>query len=822
MDAVAVERHELHDGWLLAPVVVDPRLPDAIPATVPGCAHTDLLAAGLTADPLHDRNELDVAWVADADWVYRTRFQVHRDSPGDLVELVADGLDTLAKVEVNGQVVGLTENMHRTYRFDIGDVVHDGDNELSITFASAAREALDRRATRGDWPSSSFGQPFNQIRKMACSWGWDWGPTLTTAGIWRPIRLEVTPAARLASVRPEVNVDEHGHGTVDVRCAVGRVDQRALRIIATVTAPGDAGTVTVAEALVDDVDAAVHLDVGAIERWWPRSLGAQPRYELTVELRTTDDELVDSWSRSIGFRSVVLDHSADDRGAAFTFVVNDVALFARGVNWIPDDPFPSRVTAARVRERLQQAVDANVDLVRVWGGGVYESEDFYDACDELGLMVWQDFTFACAAYPEEHLHDEVAAEAADNVERLMPHPSLVLWNGNNENIWGWFDWGWQEQLAGRSWGAGFYLDLLPRIVGEIDPGRTYWPGSPWSGSMTVSPNADAHGCVHVWDVWNQIDLDRYRDRTPRFVAEFGWQAPPTWSTMRTSIDDEPLAVDSPGMAHHQKATDGDRKLARGIESRFGATIAGGEPFVHWWWAAQLVQARAITVGIEHFRSLRGWCMGTVWWQLNDCWPVTSWAVVDGGGRRKPAWYALRDAYRDRLLTVQPRGDQLHLVAVNDGVEAWAARGTARRISFDGRVLATQEIDLALDARSVGSVALEHRVAAASDPTRELIVIDAGGERSIWWFSEDQHLALRPPRYHVLIEPLGERRWRVHVSADVLVRDLSALVDRIASGASVDRQLLTILPGERGTFIVDGVDDLHAPLDQWLFSANQLR
>jgi beta-mannosidase len=686
--------------------------------------------------------------------------------------------------------------MHRTYRFDVGALLTEGDNRLSVTFDSATRYCDALRGSEGHWPSASFERPYNYLRKMACSWGWDWGPWLTTAGIWRPVALHGWSDDRLVSVRPTTHVDGDDHGTVDL-------------IVATV---GNGGTVkvrlwdpegaVVAESQHDITGGDVQLEVaaGTVRRWWPHTLGEQPLYTLEIEL-LHDGEAIDSWARRIGFRTVDLDTSADATGAAFTFVVNGSPIFARGVNWIPDDVFPSRITSAQYRERLQQAKDANVDMIRVWGGGIYEDDAFYEACDELGLLVWQDFLFACAAYPEHLLVDEVEAEVRDNVPRLMSHPSLVVWNGNNENIWGYVDWGWQERLQGRTWGAGFYFDVLPRICAELDPARPYWPGSPYSGSMDVAPNADAHGCAHLWDVWNQLDYTRYRDHAPRFASEFGWQAPPSWQTLRSSISDPVLAPDSPGMAHHQKALDGDLKLTRGLAAHVGVPAG----FDAWWFGTQLMQARAVTTGIEHLRSLRGHCMGSIWWQLNDCWPVTSWAVVDGGGVRKPAWHALRDAYRDQLLTVQPRGSALVVFAVNDSSEPWSVDGTVRRVRFDGTVIAESAVRLTVGPLSVASVELAADVSAADDPTSEVLVVDGGGQRTWWWFAPDHSLALAEPTLTATWERNGHLLLGT-ITTDVFVRDLTIYPDRLVAEAAIDRQLISLLPGETTEVTITGLGD----------------
>lgn len=457
----------IDEGWILRHDGA------ALPATVPGCVHTDLLAAGIIPDPFLGRNETDVAWVGRRDWTYETTLT---PIPGghEQTDLVFDGLDTAAEIRLDGQLLGSVRNMHRSHRFDITGL----SGRLSVNFRSAYGEAEAVRGRLGERPNA-YPEPFQYIRKMACSFGWDWGPTLVTAGIWKRVRLEHWSTARIARVRPVVTV-EQGVGCVELY-----VDVERTRVEAGLTLGARIGGVR-AEATVDGTSGVVRLEVPDVELWWPRGYGEQPLYD--VELWLSHEGLLDIWRRRIGFRSVELDRGADEHGSGFTFVVNGERLFARGVNWIPDDVLPSRITRERYRTRLTQAADAGVDLVRVWGGGIYESEDFYDACDELGLLVWQDFPFACAAYPEEQpLRGEVEAEARENVVRLMPHPSLVLWNGNNENLWGFKDWGWEQRLAGDSWGEGYYLGLLPRVVAELDPTRPYTPGSPGPAPGTVTP-----------------------------------------------------------------------------------------------------------------------------------------------------------------------------------------------------------------------------------------------------------------------------------------------------------------------------------------------
>ncbi|MEO3814501.1 glycoside hydrolase family 2 protein [Sphaerisporangium sp. B11E5] len=785
----------LHDGWILTAVSDDVDIA-GVPATVPGCVHTDLLAAGLIDDPYLDDNENRLTWIGRATWAYETTF-TWADDGAERADLVCDGLDTVAAVLLNGTEVAATANMHRSYRFPVRELLREGENTLRVVFGSPYDYAERRRAEVGDRPGA-YDEPYQFIRKMACNFGWDWGPTLVTSGIWRPVGLHAWSGARLASVRPLVTMEGPG-GRVEVRAAVERATDAPLVVTAEV-----AGVRAEARLAPGEHEAVLVLAVPEPDMWWPRGHGDQPLYPLTVRVapegtgQGAGEALPghDEWTGTVGFRSVRLDLT----DGAFTIVVNDVPVFVRGANWIPDDCFPARVTRERLEERLGQACGANMNLVRVWGGGLYESDDFYDLCDRLGLMVWQDFPFACAAYPEEEpFASEVEAEARDNVVRLMPHPSLVLWNGNNENIEGYHDWGWREKLGGRTWGAGFYFDLLPRVVAELDPTRPYWPGSPYSGAPDLPPNDPARGTVHIWDVWNREDYLRYGAYHPRFAAEFGFQGPPAYATLRRAVRDEPLTPGSPGVAHHQKALDGMEKLLRGL----GDHLPRPSGMDDWHYLTQLNQARALTFALERFRAQAPRCMGTVLWQLNDCWPVISWSAVDGDGRRKPLWYAVRRAYADRLITFQ--GDAV--VLVNDGGSEWAGELAVARLALSGEPLAEETFPVAVPARGAVPVPLPAALAAAGDPAKELVTAALGGLSAVRFFAEDTEVAFPEAQMDVATEPVPGGT-RVTVTARTLVRDLALFPDRLDPRAEVDDMLVTLPPGATATFHVTSP----APLD----------
>ena len=783
----------VHDGWTVT--AAGGEIPDrmagiAVPATVPGCVHLDLMAAGLIPDPHLDENEIDVAWVGRVDWRYQSTFAW--DGSGSEVDLVALGLDTVATVEINGTVIARTANMHRSYRFAIRDLLVIGSNTLTITFAAGLTAAEQASAALGPRPHVNS-HPFNALRKMACNFGWDWGPVLITAGIWRPLLLEIWHDARIAAVRPLVEVDGSTgrlHAHVDVQRSASC--DGALHLDVDIDGVRSSATIARGES-----SAVVDVAVPEAKLWWPHGYGEQPLYSVGVTLSCDDVELA-TWSGQVGFRTVELDTSVDDHGSAFRLIVNGVPVFARGVNWIPDDSFPSRVTRERYAQRLEQARAANVNLLRVWGGGIYESDDFYAICDERGLLVWQDFLFACAAYSEEEpLRGEVIAEAREAVTRLSPHPSLALWNGNNENIWGYEDWGWKEHLGDMTWGLGYYTDILPAIVAELDPTRPYSPGTPYSFSADLHPNDATHGTMHIWDVWNELDYTAYRRYVPRFVAEFGFQGPPTWATLTRAVHDDPLAPESVGVLLHQKADDGNGKLARGLNTHLPQPAT----FDDWLWATSLNQARAVALGVEHFRSWSPVCMGAIVWQLNDTWPAVSWAAIDSDGRRKPLWYALRSSFRDRLLTLQPRDGGLTLVAVNDSSQPWREDVTLTRRTIDGAAVSAAAVLLDIAPRSTVAFAVPSAVATAgrSDAT-EVVVAETSEQRAWWHPREDIDAGLPAPELKTVLHETPDG-YRLEVVAHTLIRDLALLVDRLAPDAAVDDMLVTLLPGESVSFMI---------------------
>jgi beta-mannosidase len=791
----------LTDGWTvraLSGPVPSGFAAEPVLAEVPGCVHTDLLRAGLIADPFDGDNESTQQWIGDTVWQYRNTFTWTRDS-NTRHDLVAYGLDTVATVELNGTLLALTENQHRSYRFDVDDALVEGQNTLTVTFAAPVPEAEARDVLHGARPRVNH-HPFNQLRKTAANYGWDWGIDAATSGIWQPIGIDSWSGVRIASVRPLVDV-QHGQGVLNAHVSIerdGTSVAEPVEVAVRVRRASDDWLETTATIPADSDTAHVVVRMPDVQLWWPIGHGTQPLYDVSVEARCGSSGSA-MWSTRVGFRTVELNTAADESGNPFQLRVNGELVLVRGANWIPDHAFVTEVDRERYARRLRDATEANMNLLRVWGGGRYESDDFYELADEAGILVWQDFLLACAAYAEEDwLAVEIEAEAREQIARLSSHPSLVIWNGNNENIWGFAEWGWRSQLAGRTWGNGYYRELFPALLAELDGTRAYSPASPYSFDDYLNPNDPRNGTVHVWDVWNQRDYTAYREYEPHFVSEFGFQGPPAWSTLTAVVHDDPLDPYGAQMLVHQKAADGNLKLERGMAGHL--PVPRG--IEDWHWSTQLNQAHALRFGIEHFRSLAPHNTGTIVWQLNDNWPVISWAAVDFDEHRKPLWFALQHAYAPRLATIQPRVGGLALVVLNDTPQPFAGTVAVSRTTFDGEVRAVEKLEVSADARGATATPLPPALATFEDATVELLIASfpagSGYADATWNGAEvvDQHLATSPVLAAAIAVDGG---YEVQVQAASYARDLTLLVDRVDPAASVDTGLVTLFAGDSHLF-----------------------
>lgn len=775
-------------------------LREGVPGRLPGSVHEDLLTAGLIGDPYQDDEAWRTAWIGESDWCYETELTPEdgtaRETEAIAHQLVLSGVQGVATVVLGGTAVARIVNSHREYRIDVGDHLRAGGARLRIEFASAARAMREAEAADPGGPlPHDWGHPYERLRIVACTAGWDWAPPMLTAGVAGRAVLESWAGPRLeARVRTTLE-SGLGSGELLVDVSIGGSGGEAAT-----------GTVEVRMAehcWVREVDGATHLrlPVPAPQPWWPRGYGAPRLYEVEVALLGTGQRV----RRRVGFRHVRLDTSPDEHGRRFVLVVNGREVFARGANWIPDDLRLVRTVADHYATRVGQAAGANMTMLRVWGGGRYEHDAFYEACDEAGLLVWQDFAFACAAYPEEEpLCSEVEAEAREQVRRLAAHPSVVIWNGSNECLQGWEDWGWPERVGDRTWGHGYYWGLLPAVLAEEAPEVPYVPSSPFSSTPGVAANADGEGTVHLWDQWNLLDHATYRDHVPRFVAELGHQAPATWATLARSMSDWPVAPDSEAMAFRQRQPGGMAHLLRRLEGHVPEPHALAGDLDDWLWATQLHQADALRAAAGHLRGSWPRTAGMLVWQLNDAWPGISWSVLDHGGRPKPAWYALRRAFAPRAISIEPRDGSLWVVLVNDTDDPWEAETLVRRVHVEEGEWAADVLASSVPPRSVARLLVPAGLAQPHRRREEILVADVSGLRATSALCRPDGVRWAParPRVAVTEEVTAESSgWYVAVSADVVLSDVALLVDRVDGDARVDDMLRTLLPGETVSFAV---------------------
>jgi len=662
-----------------------------IPATVPGCVHTDLMAAGKIADPFYRANETDCQWIGETDWVYRRTFDLPADSlRRDRVLLRCEGLDTFATLTLNGRRIAKTDNQHRTYEFDVKRLLKAGKNTVEVRFDSVIpyiRRQEAKRYLPNMGGSAIAAAAWPHVRKSACNFGWDWGPMATTAGIWRDIYLLAFDTARLADVRIE---QDHSRGKVslDVSAEVEATGRGKLTAAVTVTFGGR--IVAEGSAPVRGGKAALRLPIKHPKLWWPAGMGDQPLYDVTVDLLDAGDALIDSSARRIGLRELKLVQKTDRWGESFHFEANGHRFFAKGANWIPADAWPTRLTSEDYERLIIDAVAANMNMLRIWGGGIYEADVFYDLCDELGICVWQDFMFACAGYPgyDEAFLDNVRAEVDDNVRRLRHHPSIALWCGNNE-IEGWLtadEWG-EDTMSWRDYKA-IFDKAIPQTLRKLDS-RPYIPGSPHSpGKCRLDYNGPDAGDAHLWMVWHGgAPFEWYYSSFHRFVSEFGFQSFPEPRTVRAYTNPGDRNVTSPVMEHHQRSGIGNSKIMTTMLEWFRLP----KDFDSTLQLSQIQHAMAIQTAVEHWRRNMPRCMGSLYWQFNDCWPVASWASVDYFGRWKALHFAARRFHAPILISgaFDAEKGRVDVVATSDRLKNKRGKLTWRLTTVDGRKLITE-------------------------------------------------------------------------------------------------------------------------------------
>lgn len=629
-------------------------------AHVPGSVYADLMADGTMPDPFWRENELDAFERMKKDYVYQRAFTVTEAQLAHAhVELVCEGLDTLAHVSLNGHEIAFTNNMHITWVWDVKEQLHAGENTLEIRFDSPILYCAKKAEEAPGWESSDATPGFRHLRKAHCMFGWDWGPRLPDAGIWRPIFLRTWDAARLENA---LMLQAHHDGVVDVTIRPEIAGESAWS--AEITAPDGEVIIIPETTAAEQVITIEHPQL-----WWPNGLGKQPLYRVTVRLATGDTRV---WR--IGLRTMTVSREKDEWGEEFCHVVNGMKVFAMGADYIPEDNILARVTPERTRRLLEDCKAANFNAIRVWGGGYYPDDAFYDICDELGLLVWQDLMYACAFYDlTPDFERSIRVETHQNVARLRHHASLALICGNNEMEM--FMAGANSALINhRTWEfvptyphhitdyVKMFEYILPAIVKETAPQTYWWPASPSSGGNFDAPNDENRGDNHYWDVWHgEKPFTEYRKFFFRYASEFGFQSFPCLKSVKQFTLPDDRNIFSRVMERHQRNQAANGKIL----SYLSQTFRYPNSFDDLLYASQLMQAEAIRYGVEHWRRNRGRCMGAIIWQLNDIWPVASWASIDYYGRWKALHYAAKRFFAPVMISAEEEGELSQNPKINE-------------------------------------------------------------------------------------------------------------------------------------------------------------
>jgi beta-mannosidase len=804
------------------------------PAQVPGSVHTDLLAAGVIGDPYVGAAEAGLQWIGLADWEYRARFDVDAETLArPHAELRFDGLDTFTEVSLNGAPLLDADNAHRTWRARVDGRLRATGNELRIVFRSPIRTLLPRvqampHKIAGNYPSPYGDEPAdamvgNFVRKPAYHFGWDWGPRYVTAGVWRDVHLESWNERRITDLAVRTDALDAQRAALTVQLQVDNAAAGKARVAVEVFDP-DGKRVARSERrmALQPGDNALQLPVQIAQprRWWPVGYGAQDRYRVHATVEGARDA-----SLRTGLRTVELRRAEDaDGGQGFAFVVNGVPVFAKGANVIPFDMFPARVTRERLRRDLQAARDANMNMLRNWGGGYYESDDFFDIADELGLLVWQDFMFGGGMQPgfDPAFRASVVAEARDNIRRLRHHPSLVLWCGNNEEETAWKDWGHGKALtaadpefAAKVWQG--YVELfgndLRTVVAEEGLGVPYWSSSP-SNDLDAKANDSRRGDKHYWDVWGgpALPATAYLRETPRFMSEYGLQAWSQLSTVDAFAARDEQRIDGPVIRAHQKfmAGKGNERLLLYIERDYGTPRS----FPDFIYLSQVMQAEGIELAALHHRASRPYTMGSLYWQLNDVWPGASWSSLDYFGHWKALHFHARRFYADVAVAALRDDDGVtRFSLINDGRDAITAQWRVRVMDVEGREFARQQETVTLSPMGVTDVArfVDADLLKGHDPARsvatfELLRHGAVLARRLVHFVPAKEQALAAHRWQADLRAEGDHAvLRLH--ANQLVRAAWIAFDGL--DAVIDDNAFDLLPGETRELAVRGSADLPA-------------
>jgi beta-mannosidase len=802
----------LNENWSFSQAGKD----NWLPATVPGCVHTDLLANKLIPDPFYRMNEKDEQWIDKEDWIYKNSFVVDSVITSmQKIELSFKGLDTYADVYLNDSLILKTDNMFREWNPEVKKYLRTGNNLLKIVFHSAIKEGLQKYDALGyTIPVSDNDQSENGgvgkkrvsifTRKAGYHYGWDWGPRFVTSGIWRPVSL----LAWNNVILRDLYIKQNSLTTIKAELNVGVSIEAAsaCRSYLVLSINGK-------EALRKNLNLKPGINLVNLplviekpELWWPNGFGKQALYSIKAVLDPINDKLISSSiEKRIGLRKIELIQEPDSVGKSFGFRVNGKNIFIKGANYIPQDNFLNRVTPERYEHILQSAADANMNMLRVWGGGIYENDIFYNLCDEKGLLVWQDFMFACAMFPGDAAFlENVKQEAKDNITRLRSHPSIAIWCGNNECLSAWYQWGYKDsvprqqgkEVADKIWKAyedNFHV-LLPSLVKELDPEREYWCSSPAAGFNI--PSNWTSGDNHYWGVWWAKDpFSDYYKKIGRFMSEYGFQSFPELKTVKYYTVPADWNIYSDVMKAHQRSSIGNVT----IEEYMLRDYKKPKDFQSYLYLGQVLQAEGTKIAMEGHRRARPYCQGTMFWQIDDCWPVASWSTIDYFGRWKAQQYYAVKAYAPVLVSPVLDNGKLKVYVCSDRFDSFKAKLSVQVSDMTGKPVSTKEQEITV-AENASNLALEipiKEITSKGDPSQlyVYVAIKENGKLlsdNLILFLSPKDVKLPKPLINVSISNSDEG-YKITLTSDKLALN-TYLCNDITEGFFKDNYF-TLLPGE---------------------------
>ena len=708
-DASLMVATEISSNWTFHQADKD----EWLPATVPGCVHTDLLANGKIEDPFYRLNEHKLQWIDKVNWEYKTTFNIDPDAiKRDRIALDFKGLDTYADVFVNGAQVLSANNMFREWLVDVKPQVKEGANELRILFRSPIIEGLKKydangyvipvsdndQAVNGEVPDGKMVSVYT--RKAGYHFGWDWGPRLVSSGLWRPVYLTVWDDARIENLQLKQNSVSEKEASLT---AVFEIEANADNE-ATITIQNDGNELARTNIKLTKGISTYPVDfkIENPKLWWTNGLGEAHLYNIKGKLEI--GKRITEKSERIGIRTLQLVRDKDANGTSFYFKLNGVPVFMKGANYIPNDVFPARVTDEMYQKVINTSKISNFNMLRIWGGGIYENDRLYDLCDQNGILVWQDFMFACAMFPgDDAFLENVKQEAADNIKRMRNHPSIAMWCGNNEILAAWFGWGWKQkeeaknkENADKIWKSytDIFHHILPDAVATYDPDRSYWDSSPCAGMG--NPSDLNNGDDHYWGVWWGKDpFKMYATHIARFMSEYGFQSFPEMKTVKQYATPEDYDIFSEVMKSHQRSSIGNGT----IEYYMLQDYKKPKNFESFLYVNHVLQAEGIKFALEGHRRAAPFCMGSLVWQINDCWPVASWSSTDYYQRWKALQYFAKKGFEPVLVSPYTNNDSLKVDIINDKLSEIKAQLVTKVLDFDGKEIWKETKDVTVPANS---------------------------------------------------------------------------------------------------------------------------